>query len=887
MTSQNERLAAVEVLVEGTRSFRSQIDLSIPTEQFLLSLRKYRSQLRENLARARIADVNGMDVVRSYSRAVDEIVELVFEKAAAENGIDPSAAKIAVIGLGGYGRMELAPYSDVDILILCERRTPLVRKVAASFVRLMWDVGFELGHSVQSLVESESILSRNMDTKTALMESRRICGSGLIARAATKQITRVRRKNRELFLRRKIKDAIKRHKQFGHSYQLVEPNVKLSPGGLRDYQTLVWMGMVLHGRRRTGLASLYKMGLLHAGEVRGLEEAYAFLLRTRIALHLITQSKQDHLTVRMQRLITKRLGYGTHGDHLGVELYMKDYYMHTRTVFHITEDIIKELSHGRDVGVLLGRKRRAREKRALSMRVDTVRLKKEPLYVFARQKETGLKLERAFKRRMKDYLAKDLTRASHTDSMRRQFPAFLRDEKNTTLVLRCMHETGFLGKIIPEFNRLTCLKRYDLYHHYTADEHSFRVIGNLEELAASGRSKANPLVRIYSEISDKQSLFLAALLHDIGKIEGRGHARKGAVIAKKILARLGVGRDKIAFISFLVENHLIMSHYSQRRDPTDMGTLQAFCAKVKNRTNLKFLSLLTYADLKATSPKVWTKWKSSLLWGFYLRAHQHMAKSVKKPDEVYKARKRDLLRAFSPGKARTRALRHLDLLPGRYLLTMSASQVRRHLELIDQLNGHKGVAALRKRKLSSEITFCTFDRPFRLSQLCGVLTANDLNILFAFAFTRRDGKVIDVFQVEDLSGEIPIDDKRLEVVQHDLAAVLERKEDIDEMFEKTITRWKRRKNVDMPVPVKVEFDNDISTDFTIIDIFAQDEPGLLYHISRALSEEKLIIHRARISTEANRAIDAFYVQDRSGRKIRGARRIGRIRNKLEDLLAPV
>ncbi len=855
-------------------------DPGLSKEAFLRALKAHLSYLREALLSAESrGGTGGRDFVRSYSQIVDTIVRIVFQRAVRESGLSPESPNIAVIGVGGYGRAELAPYSDVDILILCRRKTHRAKQIASAFVQLMWDVGFELGHAVESLVESESFVSRHMDTKTALIESRWICGSKRIGRAVERQISRIRRKDREAFLKRKVRDALARYQKYGFSYQLIEPNVKLSPGGLRDYQTLVWLGMVI--QKDAGLSVLRKRGLLLAGEEKALDEAYDFLLKVRVELHLATRSKQDQLTVRMQRTVAQSLGYGGSGEHLGVELFMKDYYVHTKRVHQVTRDILEELKAGAAVDALLGRKRTARDGGKLAIPIHRRKLKAEPLYVFKRQKDVGLKLDRSVKRRLASVLEADLSGQADTARMRRALPQLLKVAKNNSLILREMHETGFLGRIIPEYNLLTCLKRYDLYHHYTADEHSFRVVGHLEELAETAGRRTDPLRRLYSEIPDKQALFLAALLHDVGKIKGRGHAKKGAVLTEKILRRMSLKHDQIEVVCFLIEHHLLMSHFSQRRDATDIGTLQTFCEKVKNRTNLKYLSLLTYADLKATSPHVWTEWKRNLLWRLYLAAYQHMAKSEKQPEAVYKARKRDILKTFPAGISREKALEHLDMLPGGYLLTMKPSQVKEHLRLVDRLRVEAGVVSARRRRYSTEITFCTPDKPFRLSELCGVLTMNDLNILYAHAFTRRDGKVIDVFHVEELIKDATFDEGRLGDIRRDLISVMQGGEDIRKRVREHIAKWKRKRDLSIPVPLKVEFENDLSGDFTIIDIFAQDAPGLLFKITRTLSSEGLVIYRARISTEANRAIDAFYVKDRSGRKVTGAARLRRIRTRLE------
>ena len=857
-------------------------DTPISRERFLSLSRNYLSVLKGSLIDLRAKEAVGRSYVRAYSHIVDAIVGVLFQRAVQEHGAELGTVELAIIGMGGYGRAELAPYSDVDILVLCKRKTHLVKQIAGSFIQLMWDIGFELGHTVQSLVESEGALGRHMDARTALFESRWICGMEDIAREAEHQKSRLRQKDRKAFVVRKIRDATTRHEKYGNSYQLIEPNVKLSPGGLRDFQTLVWLGMVVDGE--DGLRGLHRRRLLLPGEADALEEAHNFLLNVRVELHVRSESKQDQLTVRMQRLITDRLGYRDRGGHLAVELFMRDYYNHTRTVYRITRDIIEELQFGENIGLLTGRKRTTKTTERLSLGINRKRAREKPLYVFNKQKRTGLELDRSLRQRLRNILASDLSGRSERNRMRRDFPKLLSDATNISLLVRSMHDTGYLGAIIPEYNFLTSLKRYDLYHHYTVDEHSFQVVRNLEELASSHSRRIEPFARIYSEIADKQTLHLAALLHDIGKIEGKGHAKKGAEISRRILKRMSLGKVQIEAVSALIEIHLLMSHYSQRRDPADIGTLKSFCSRVKTRTNLKYLCLLTYADLKATSPHVWTDWKHTLLWGFYLKAYQFMARKEKKAETFYKARKSTILRDFPGGPGREEALEHLDKLPGRYLLTMKASQVRGHLALIRQLKGQRGVVSSTKAKLSTEISFCTLDKPFRLSQLCGVLTLNDCNILFANAFTRTDGVVVDVFHVEDVSGTMPIDEHRIEKLRKDLDEVLKGKLDIGSTLAKYLVKWKRRKHTSIPVPFRVEFDNDISPDVTILDIFAADQPGLLFGITRVLSEEGLTIHRARISTEAYQAIDSFDIQDKRGRKITNVTKLRDIRNRLEKEL---
>jgi len=833
--------------------------LSTSREGFVGEIKAYHETLMRPIIESRTPRTTGREFVRAFSRMVDTITGLLFQRAAQESGVAPDRTGIAVIATGGYGRAELAPYSDVDLLVVCRKKTREVDAMAGTFVRYMWDAGFELGSMVESLVESKEALSRHMDTKTAFIESRWVCGSKAVARAIEQQISRSRRHEREEYLRRKVHDALIRYEKYGHSFQLIEPNVKASPGGMRDFQTLVWLGQL--GKLSRGLGALRRKGLLLRGEQSELEAAYDFLQRVRVELHLATKSKQDQLTVAMQRKLAPALGYKRRSDHLDVEFFMREYYHHTRAIYRIMADILKDVHYGEHVGVLLGR-RRVEQPDTLRVRLYGPKIRKEPLYVFEKQQDVGLPLDRALRRRLETVLETYLKGANATRSMRAAFARLFENGRNLGLVVRSLHESKFLGRIIPEYNRLTCLKRYDLYHHYTVDEHSFRVLENILELASPGRDPDDAMVRLYSEIDDKRPLFLCALLHDVGKIEGRGHAKKGAVLARKILGRMTVPKDEAELVSFLIQQHLLMSQFSQRRDPADIGTLTAFCQKVKNRTNLKYLCLFTYADYKATS---------------------FMRDKEKAPEAVYKDHKRRLLDAFPDGPVRERALEHLDLLPGGYLLTMNADQVARHMEMVAALKERSAVVSHRRRNSLHEITFCTPDQPYRLSQLCGVLTTNDFNIFEAYAFTRTDGKVIDVFGVEDIApvdGNDNIDD-RIAAVQRDTESVIAGELDLDQATERHAAKWRRRRQTSIPAPSNVKFENELSGDFTIIDVFASDAPGLLFGITRAMSREGLVIARARISTEADRAIDSFYVVDESGNKITAAGRLNAIRNSLE------
>ena len=856
-------------------------------EQFIAEARSYFALLTRPLIDMRTPTTGGREFALKYSRMVDAMVALLFQRAVDEHRLSLDRIDIAVAALGGYGRSEMAPFSDVDLFITCGRKTPLVEAVTSTFIRYMWDVGFELGHAVESLIEADDAITRDMDMKTSLIESRWVCGSKRVARALEKRIGRLRRHDREEFLRRKISDALARHEKYGRSFQLIEPDVKFSPGGMRDYQTLVWLGSV--GRLPHGLIALRNKGLLLAGERRELEAAYDFLLRVRAEMHIATRSKQDTLMVATQQEVATPLAYSDEGGHLAVEFFMREYYRHTRTIYRITRDCIEALDGGQQVGVLMGKGKMARDGHRLNVPLRPAVLREKPLYVFQKQKATGQKLDRGLRRRLEVAQA-ELDGAKVLRRMRTEFPELLDDDRNVERVVRSLHETRFLMRIVPEYDQLTCLKRYDLYHHFTVDEHSFKVLGYLAGLASpeAKTTAGEQLVRLYSELPDKRVLFLAALLHDVGKIEGHDHAVRGAILSRTILERMALPVEDIEFVCFLIENHLVMSHFSQRRDPADIGTITAFCDRVRTRQRLKYLCLLTYADYRATSPLVWNEWKRTLLWELYVRAYDFMARREKQPREVYEQHKDRLLEAFHEGEERTQALEHLDLLPGGYLLTMSAELVRDHIRMIAQLDSEPVVVGHRYSGAAHEITFCTKDKPYRLSELCGVLALNDFTILNAFAFTRKDGKVVDVFVTEPVDrGDLMAPEETLLRIEHlraNLKAVFVGAMDLDAEIKRHAQRWRRVTRASIPSPTQVKFENDTSDEYTIIDVFAADRPGLLYTITRNLSTLGLSIARAKISTEANKAIDSFYVRDAEGKKLRDAGKLATVRGTLEDAI---
>ena len=481
----------------------------------------------------------------------------------------------------------------------------------------------------------------------------------------------------------------------------------------------------------------------------------------------------------------------------------------------------------------------------------------------------GVPINEPTRRRIQDsiHLVDDALRRSR--KVAHIFLEILRAPGGVAGTLRTMHELGILGAYIPEFDNLTCLVQYNRYHIYTADEHTLLAIEHIERLSTRSSEDGNlaHLKQAFKEIPRKEILYLAVLLHDIGKsVRGSDHSLEGAAMARRFLLRLGLPSEEIDGIVFLIRNHLQMSHISQRRDLSDQRMLKEFSQSVRHPDLLRMLYLLTYADLSAVTRTAWTVWKAHLLRELYAKTLSLLTQGVPSLEEERRrqAASRDLVRAigdrFEAGKVKA----HLDRLPPHYAELNDSEYVERHLNLIRKLEKASVAVGFAPSRFFSEVTVCTRDKPYRLSEICGVLSSNDINIFGAQAYTRSDGVVIDIFQVTTLDEASHRIHQRQ--VQDQLAGVFQENIRLEDLFIRHRRRWSRRRKPSARIPTEVHFENGISDKYTIIDIFAQDAVGLLYRITRTLSDLGLDIDTARVTTQADKAVDSFYAL-RNGEKI--------------------
>ncbi len=841
----------------------------------------YKEYLK-NLERRHRSGGSGVELARAVSAGVETVVLHLHDSLSEWMG--PRLRRVpAVIALGGFGRRDLSPKSDVDLLFLWDKKPgPAGTSFAGYLVRMLWDAGLELGSSVRTAAELRKALERDTDLKTAVLDGRWICGDESMKEALQEIKAEMRGRESGELLEAKLEEARRRWKKFGWSFHLIEPNVKESPGGLRDHQMIRWVGMVLPWDGT--LEGLYRLAIIDRQEINDIRRAHDFLLRTRNELHFLMGSNWNVLTLDLQRSAAKGLGYRDGAGLLAVERFMRDYYSMTRAVFTLLERFLDETTGEGNLRIIDGslyRRVGTRGLGQLDLRLGRARMKDDPLFPFKEQLRAGKRFSPQMERRVRNAFRPAKLPRGAVERMRRSFIELLEMPGKKAPVIRSMHELGALRHLFPPFEKLTCLKKYDLYHQYTADEHTLQAIANLDEIECC---EGGLLPRIYDEVAERTELLLATLLHDIGKPCARGHARAGARMAETLLRGFPVSPRSRALVAFLVRNHLLLSHFSQRRDMEDRDTGLQFVKSVKSHVNLKLLYLLTCADLKATGPSVWTGWKENLLEDLYFKGSRMLADKSESGAffrKMLEKRHGKMIELCETDEERAAMEIHLASLPDRYGMVVTPARAKAHVAMVARLKSRGVIVEIRRLQHSIELTMCTRDRPFRLSQLCGVITINDLNILGAFAFTRKDGVVIDLFHCTGVDGRLALPADTAKKLERDFAAVLAGEIDLEKAYAAHVERWKWRTAKGGRVPTVVEFENDLSRESTILDLAARDRPGLLYRVTRILSAEGLDIQSAQITTRGEMAADSFYVKTSGGKKLADAAKMRDVRLRLK------
>ncbi|MGH7774562.1 MAG: [protein-PII] uridylyltransferase [Candidatus Binatia bacterium] len=855
------------------------------------------------LERHRAGD-GGYEIVTAYTTMVDHLIRHLFEIASQDyiRRYPSLNTRCTLIAQGGFGRGELNPHSDIDLLFLHTWKvTPYVESVAEKLLYTLWDAGLQVGNATRSIAESIRLAGKDVKVKTALLDTRYLCGDYNLYSDLEKAVEEhLLRKNEDRFIREKLAENRLRHERYGGSVYLLEPDIKEGEGGLRDIHTALWIAKVRHQIR--GLDELVPLGVIHARDLAELKAAQDFLWRVRNELHFSSGKHQDQLTFEEQERVGRALGFESERKLKAVEVFMRGYYLHASQVSRLTSLIIHRLTQpsGATDGKAHASGREVREGIRISggslWVSNPAILTLHPgnlISIFAEIQRHKVEMSQETRELLREYLSLIDERYRRSASANLPFFEILKWKDRVYETLLEMHRCGVLGAFIPEFGRLLCMALHDLYHIYTVDQHSLRLIKEMERLKAGEFRESLPLLtQLAREVEKIEILYLGLLFHDVGKGYGGGHSEIGSRMTRSVARRMRLNVDDTAQLEFLVRHHLLMAHAAFRRDLDDEKTIVDFARTMGNINNLKMLYLLTYADMRAVGPKVWNNWKGSLLEDLYLRALAVLEGLEK--GEFQREDRRSRIRRIHARLRRRLSRRHdresirafLQSMPERYFLATPEEEMPSHFELMRQFGDQVYLSTVRHlpEREYSEMVICARDRPGLFSRITGVFAAMGLDILSARITTRKDGLILDVFRISH-SGqpEVVMESQKWAGVRTLLEQVLTGSLDVARLVEESGRPSLFRKR-GPKVPTIIQIDNEASEDFTVVEVYTRDRIGVLFTITYGIHQLGISIHLAKISTNVDQVADVFYVTDREGGKIQDKGRLETIRQTLYQSL---
>ncbi len=875
-------------------------------------LARYKGFLKVETHRLKIehrGGAGGQEICRARATILDELLRHLWASACAS--LSPQAQKefpaIVLVAIGGYGRAELNPHSDIDFMFLHNgqvavgRPLPHLSRLIDGVLYPLWDTGLKVGHAVRSIDDCVKIANEDMQSKTSLIEARLIVGSEALFNKLQKAIVaRCVSGFEEKYIAARVEDQASRHAKYGNSATMQEPNIKNGCGGLRDFQNLVWMAFFKY-RTRT-LKELQALEFVTESERKLIEAAYDFLLRVRTELHYEVPRPLDVLGKNLQPAVAHALGYLDRSPSKRIEKFMRDLYTHMRNIFIITRTLEQRMAlippspsrlslrawlpkRKREPEIVDGFKFIDGEIHAVSNRIfrDSPR---RLMRVFLHAQQRHMKLHPDLAQLVRSQIAlvdRDFLNDEH---VRESFLTILERRGEVAPVLRAMHEVNLLGKYIPEFGKLTCLVQHEFYHQYAADEHTLVCLEQMDKIWEAQELPYKNYSPLFQSLNRPGLLYLALLLHDVGKAEGHkkgGHAAVSADMAMRAAKRLQLDGSASHTLRLIIENHLLMATLSQRRDLDDPAVIRNFARQIQTPENLNLLTLLTFADSQGTSDKLWNGFKDSLLWQLHSRAMvlltggTEFRRASEKQLEQFKQEVRELAPPLISDEELTG---HFSSLPPPYYQIHTAQEVLDDLELTHRFM-HRLIRE-NDRALSpvtawmdepnrgyNVVKICTWDRAGLFGKIAGSLSATGLNILSAQIFTRTDGIALDTVFVNDArTGNLAAraqHDKFAELLEKVLAGETV---DLPALINRQITnRPVYQAYAGERMPTEIHFDNEASETRTLIEIETEDQLGLLYAISQTFAELAVDIAGARIVTERGAAIDSFYVRELDGGKI--------------------
>lgn len=859
-------LELVELARGGDPAF-----VEIPRQQCIDAARQYYLAEWDAVRERHEAGESGRNVLRMLTEAADTVVSGITECGLyATRNRTAMLSRIAICALGGYGRSELSPRSDLDVCLLYDGKLDrAIQELNSYIMPFLWDMGFQAGYTLHSVTEAMDLSERDPEVYTSYAQARLILGdpttfarlrlllADLRSRDTTDLLEHIRRRER----------PDKLPAEYADLYAL-EPDLKENIGGLRDYHAAMWMILITQGAMN--LDDLEQLGHVSSNDCLEVAESLDFLWRIRNDLHFTTGKPENRLTFAMQRQVSQDFGYGD-GTQEAIGRLMQDYYAAAQRVrwFFQTAIRICDQERGLDLADRAGPSRSqitvyrgqlcARTMDGKWFAENPARLM-ELIWECARRR---VPLSYATECWVTDnlFLIGDTFRSS--DVVRRYFVAICSKPLEAGRALRQAAKTGLLGAYLPEFQAIQGIVRYEDFHSYPVDEHTLRALESLAEIPKMKSSAAALLQRAMENIRDAHVLVLAILFHDLGKASGETHVEEGARLARAICARMGLSDEDGEHVAFLVKHHLLMINISFYRDTDDLDIVTSFAQTMKSEDRLRELLLMSFADLVGVGPNVWNEWKGALLLKLFLKAERVLLGRTDTPDQAFwTLPKAADIKSRLPEHLHAELEPHLRVLGERYFFAFSAEDIACHLESLGEA-AQTGLAVrctAHAETEMSEVVVCTRDRRGLFSKIAGSFTSQLVDVQGAALFTRSDGWVVDCFTVRDAANRRPLTEAQFQAFDKVLRSVLLEGKDVQVYVDQARRRLFALLQPRAPVPTLIRFDNESSSTDTVIDIETGDRTGLLYDMSRALAVMGVDISSARIMTDARRVRDSFYVR---------------------------
>ena len=850
------------------------------------ALAKGRAEIRRRFEGTTPQRNDGPMVLASTSFLMDQIVRVLFDFAndRVYPAANPSAAeRLGLVATGGYGRGELAPLSDLDLLFLRPyKQTPRGEQIVEYMLYLLWDSGLKVGHATRTVEESLRYAERDHTIRTALLEARYLWGERDLYDQLMTGFTRTFHSgDGRDFVDAKLAERDQRHQRMGDSRYVVEPNVKEGKGGLRDLHTLYWIAKYLY--RVNTPAELVDKGVLTKEEARQFERSERFLVTVRCHIHYITNRADDRLSFDLQSEIAGRLGYRDRPGSRGVERFTKHYYLHAKIVGDLTRIFVAALedSHRRKPKLAaLWQTLRPRQLEGFKLDGDRLGAVSPEAFVhdpvailrlFHVAQENGLDIHPATLRLITQNI-KLLDRLRSDPEANRLFMEMMTSRHDPETTLRRLNEAGVFGRFIPDFGRIVAQTQHDMYHTYTVDEHTIRAIGVVARIEYGELKDEHPLASdVVHKLLSRPVLYLSVLLHDIAKGRGGDHSVLGADVAIQLGPRLGLSAAETETVAWLVRHHLAMSGTAFHRDLQDPKTIEDFAALVQSPERLRLLLVLTVCDIRAVGPNVWNGWKAALLRQLYYAAEQVLSGGTLAGGRIerIKAIQAEVAKRLT-GWSEAEKEEHFARGYTPYWLSFDPDTLARQAELVRRAERDRKPLAIEHRvdpqRSVTEITIYTLDTHGLFARLAGAMAVSGANIVDAKIFTLVNGMALDTFWIQGLGGK-PFDGpQRLARLAARVELALSNRLDIQRELDSQSGSWPKRDRV-FTVEPRVLVDNNASDTFTVIEVNGRDQPGFLHVVTRALTRLNLQIASAHITTYGERAVDVFYVKDLFGLKV--------------------